>query len=111
MLEYTLYPNSEDPVIMSGWGLMSDWLKNLQKDPHVEVRIGKNRFSAIAEPLTDQVVAERLDELFKAMPRMKKMLETRDSITLDGSREKMLEMASRHPSFRLRREGGSIADQ
>ena len=34
-------------------GLKADWVRNLQSDPHVEVRVGARRLQATAEVVTD----------------------------------------------------------
>jgi deazaflavin-dependent oxidoreductase (nitroreductase family) len=39
--------------VVAGHGPGSDWLKNLQADPHVHVQVGRRRFQAQAELLVD----------------------------------------------------------
>jgi deazaflavin-dependent oxidoreductase (nitroreductase family) len=46
-------------TIASGWGVNSDWYKNLQKNPHVQVAVGRKRFRAIAQQLSS-IEAERM---------------------------------------------------
>lgn len=104
MLEYIPDPASKDPIIMSGWGDKSDWVKNILKNPTVTVCMRSKSFNTIAERLSDEEVANRLEDFFKNMPRMRHVLETRVGFKLDGTRETLLKMASLHPTFRLRRE-------
>jgi deazaflavin-dependent oxidoreductase (nitroreductase family) len=46
--------------VLSGSGLGSDWLRNLQADPHVQVQVGRRRFDARAEMVTDPVEHRRV---------------------------------------------------
>ena len=39
--------------MLSGGEHRSDWVKNLKADPHVELRIGKHTFPALARIVTD----------------------------------------------------------
>jgi len=39
--------------LLSGGEHRSDWVKNLKADPHVELRIGKHTFHALARVVTD----------------------------------------------------------
>ncbi len=45
--------------VMSGFGARTDWYRNLVADPRVEVRVGKRRWCAIAETVTDAKMRER----------------------------------------------------
>lgn len=38
-------------VIFSGWGVSSDWYRNLRANPNVSVQVGRKRFAATAEPV------------------------------------------------------------
>lgn len=40
--------------LLSGGGYDSDWVKNLQKNPNVSVRIGKHKFGGVARLVDDQ---------------------------------------------------------
>ena len=40
--------------VASGWGEKSQWLRNIQKTPEVEIRIGRRRFAARAERLGNE---------------------------------------------------------
>lgn len=41
-------------VVSSGWGEKADWLRNIQKNPDVQVQSGGQRFSATAERLAPE---------------------------------------------------------
>jgi deazaflavin-dependent oxidoreductase (nitroreductase family) len=46
--------------LLSGMGPASDWLRNLQADPHVAVQIGRRRFDALAETIVDPAEHRRV---------------------------------------------------
>lgn len=46
--------------VLSGTGPGSDWLRNLEADPHVHVRLGRARFDALAETIADPVEHRRI---------------------------------------------------
>jgi deazaflavin-dependent oxidoreductase (nitroreductase family) len=46
--------------VLAGMGPRSDWLRNLQADPHVRVQIGMSRFDAVAETVVDPVEYRRV---------------------------------------------------
>jgi deazaflavin-dependent oxidoreductase (nitroreductase family) len=50
--------------VLAGSGLRSDWLRNLRADPRVTVQIGRRRFEARAEVLTDPADHRRLLHLW-----------------------------------------------
>lgn len=101
MLEFIEHPTSGDPVILSGWGNKSDWVKNLRKQPRLQVNKGWRSYSALARELTLEEAADLLAGYFKLMPRMEKIMSLRAGVVLDGSRERLLELAAKHPSFHL----------
>lgn len=50
------YARDGDVVyVMSGFGERTDWIRNLVADPHVEVRIGRQRWAALAAIVSDPV--------------------------------------------------------
>jgi deazaflavin-dependent oxidoreductase (nitroreductase family) len=54
------------PYVLSGSGSSSDWLRNLQVEPHVLVQVGKRRYDARAELITDPVEHRRILMLWAA---------------------------------------------
>jgi deazaflavin-dependent oxidoreductase (nitroreductase family) len=46
--------------VLSGSGPGSDWLRNLQDDPHVQVQVGRRRFGAWAETIVDPAEHRRV---------------------------------------------------
>lgn len=46
--------------VVSGSGSGSDWLRNVRADPHISVQVGRRRFAAVAETITDPVEHRRI---------------------------------------------------
>jgi deazaflavin-dependent oxidoreductase (nitroreductase family) len=46
--------------VLSGMGPGSDWLRNLQADPRVQVQVGRRRFAARAETIVDPAEHRRV---------------------------------------------------
>lgn len=44
-------PDADTVIIASGWGEKADWFLNLQKNPQVDVQIGRRRFKAVSQRL------------------------------------------------------------
>lgn len=101
-LEYRREKGTGYAIITAGWGGNTDWRRNLQADPHVQVQIGRKKFSALAEPLTDTQVAEWLAEALRLNPRNAAMFSrwAGESVSLDHP-ESLLRAARVSPSYRL----------
>ena len=71
--------NGENIYLLSGGGLDSDWVKNLQRDAKVQVRIGKVSFDGIAklveDPGEDRLARELLATKYYRWKMGKKMNE------------------------------------
>jgi len=60
-----------DLYIGSARGTKADWFRNIQADPHVQVRVKSRRFQGVAEPITDRErIADFLEVRLKRHPRM-----------------------------------------
>jgi deazaflavin-dependent oxidoreductase (nitroreductase family) len=60
-----------DYFVGAARGLKADWVRNIQSNPQVEVRVGANRFRASAEVLTDaSEIADFLEIRLERHPRM-----------------------------------------
>jgi len=57
--------------IAAAMGLKADWIRNIQANPKVEVRVKSQRYSGFAEVYTDiKVIADFLDVRLQRHPRM-----------------------------------------
>jgi deazaflavin-dependent oxidoreductase (nitroreductase family) len=72
-LEYIREKETGYPIIMAGWGGKTDWRYNIVSNPHVHVQIGHEKFAAVAEPLNDAEITERLTEAMKVNPNSAKI--------------------------------------
>ena len=69
VLEVVRYdPASNVCVIASGWGEMSDWLRNIQKTPAVRITIGLRRSAARAVRLRPDEVQWELRDFARRHP-------------------------------------------
>lgn len=46
-------PLNDHFVIFSGWGIRSDWYRNVRSHPEVIITVGRRRMRAIARPVED----------------------------------------------------------
>jgi deazaflavin-dependent oxidoreductase (nitroreductase family) len=103
-LDFSRHKVTGEAVIMSGWGKASDWVKNINADPHVQAQIGRRIFAATAVPLSLDEAADVIEEYVAFTPSMKKIFEVRSGRSLDGSRENSLYTAGFFPGYRLMEE-------
>lgn len=103
-LEYRREAGTGHPIIMAGWGGNTDWKKNVEASPRVRVQVGRRRFEAVAEKLTDEEVAKFLTEAMHSSPRSG-LIWSRwagEPVTLDAP-QSILRAAKFFPSFRLKK--------
>ncbi|NIS82513.1 MAG: nitroreductase family deazaflavin-dependent oxidoreductase [Anaerolineales bacterium] len=61
VIEVMRYDKESDTYfIASGWGEKSDWFLNIQKNPHVQVIVGRRRFKAVAKLLPIEQAADEI---------------------------------------------------
>ena len=52
ILEVLLHDRAKDVYyVMAGWGVRSDWVKNIEKTPQVQIRVGRRQVCALARRL------------------------------------------------------------
>jgi deazaflavin-dependent oxidoreductase (nitroreductase family) len=82
-------------VVAAGWGTRSDWYRNLQAHPEVEVRIGRRRFRAIARPVSDpSSVADFLELRLARHPRMIGRILQMEGLPAEPTRVQLLDYAA-----------------
>ena len=76
-------------------GLKADWVRNIQADPHVEVRVGAKHFIGTAEVIDDPVkFADFMEVRLERHPRMVGfIMEKAHGLPRCPSREQLEEMA------------------
>jgi deazaflavin-dependent oxidoreductase (nitroreductase family) len=75
-------------------GSQADWFRNVQANPHVAVSVGRRKFSALAEPVTDpERVADFLAYRLKRHPLMiGLMMKFAHKLPMRPSRAQLLEL-------------------
>ena len=74
-------------------GQQSDWFRNIQVNPKVEVSVGRKTFHALAEPVTDpERVADFLAHRLKRHPLMIGLMMKLHHLPMRPSREQLLEL-------------------
>lgn len=101
-LEYIYDRENDRYRIAAGWGGHTDWYRNLSKDPHVCVQVGRRKFYAIAEKACDEEVARYMMQVSKRHPEMDKVWNRWSDRPLDGSFEGYVQAAKFFPSVWLK---------
>lgn len=64
-----------DTIVASARGVEADWFKNVLADPQVTVQLGRQRFAALAEPVTDPArIADFIELRLQRHPRMIRLI-------------------------------------
>ncbi len=92
-LQYELI--GSDYYVGAARGLIADWVRNIQTDPHVEVRVGARHFSANAEVVNDvSRFADFLEVRLERHPRMIGLImEKAHGVSRHPTREQLEELA------------------
>ncbi|HAV78781.1 MAG TPA: nitroreductase family deazaflavin-dependent oxidoreductase, partial [Anaerolineae bacterium] len=53
-------PQKGSYVVAAAWGRQSDWYKNIEAEPQVKIRVGRQRFPAFATTLSADDAAQHL---------------------------------------------------
>lgn len=85
----------EDYYLGAARGLKADWVRNIQSNPQVEVRVGAKQFVGIAEVVTDPAkFADFLEVRLERHPRMMGlMMEKAHGLPKRPSREQLVALA------------------
>ncbi len=80
-------PQSNSYLIASGFGVNSDWYRNLQKTPEVRIQVGRKVMRARAELLSPQESGEAMVQYARKHPLAAQQLSRVMGLTVDGSEE------------------------
>lgn len=94
--------NVDEYVVMTGWGRESQWYRNIQANPPVEVHVGHRRFTPVARFLSDDEAAEVLDAYATESPMDMKMLNKALGLQYDGTFEDLKRIVADRPMVGLR---------
>lgn len=100
-LEYSYDPATDTYIIMAGWGGKTDWFRNASANPQVEVWVGRRKFKARAERMTDSQAAAWLAEIIRLNPASKPIWERWGGEPITDSPEVLQRVAQKFPAFRL----------
>lgn len=79
-------------LIGAVFGMKTDWVRNIQADPHVQVRVKNKTFDGQAEICTNpEEIADFIQYRFDKHPRMIGMMMKLDGFTSKPSREELIE--------------------
>jgi deazaflavin-dependent oxidoreductase (nitroreductase family) len=76
--------HGDDPVIVSGYGRTSDWFRNVEAHPEVDVDWAGDRFTAIARILGPVEAAETFERYLRHHPKAAAAIVNRLAVPLDG---------------------------
>jgi deazaflavin-dependent oxidoreductase (nitroreductase family) len=60
--------STPDDVLSSGWGENSQWFKNIQQHPEVEIEVGGRRMRAVALRLSERQAEQELQDYARRHP-------------------------------------------
>jgi deazaflavin-dependent oxidoreductase (nitroreductase family) len=94
-----VYERHEDVVsIASARGSSADWLRNIQVNPRVRVRLGRKQFEGLAEITTNpQSIADYLQRQFDRNPRAFGAILGAEGLSIPPSRADLLVFAPKRP--------------
>jgi deazaflavin-dependent oxidoreductase (nitroreductase family) len=101
-LEYVYDKENDRYRVAAGWGGHTDWFRNLLRNPQVWVQVGRRKFDAIAEPASDEEVAEYMMYVSQRHPRMDRVWNRWTDRPVNGSFESYVYAAKFFPSVWLR---------
>ena len=104
-LEYGYDEQKKRYFLMSGWGEKSDWYRNAQANPRVQLWIGRQRSDGAARPATHEEVAQEMESILTIYPRAVNTWSIRSGVKYDGTRASLLRMAEAIPAMMVFTEG------
>ena len=88
VVEVARYDKSKDEyIVMSGYGEDSDWYRNLQKSPAIQVHVGRRRFTPSQRFLAPGEVHNEFVEYERRHRLIVRTLSKRLNVPYDGSKE------------------------
>lgn len=85
-------------MVASARGRSADWLRNLQANPKVSIRVGRRQFDAIAEAITDpEKIADYLQRQIERNPTMFGAILRSEGLSSRPSRADLVAFAPRRP--------------
>jgi deazaflavin-dependent oxidoreductase (nitroreductase family) len=95
-------PATDTYFVASGWGEKSDWFRNIQKTPEVEIQVGRRRLRAVAERLPLEEAEGELLDYARRHPTAIRSLARMIGYRISGSEEEIRALARRIPIVAFR---------
>jgi deazaflavin-dependent oxidoreductase (nitroreductase family) len=103
VLEVVKYePSSESYYIAAGWGEKSDWVKNIQADPHVHIQVGRQSMDSVAVQLTQDESEVVILDYAQRHPSAMKSLAGFMGYQMDGTEADFRELGRQLLMFALK---------
>lgn len=94
VLEVLLHDRTKDVYyVMAGWGERSDWVKNIEKTPQVEISVGRRHVHAIAKRLPPEEAESKVIAYGRQHPRLIRSLPRLLGYRTDGTEEDLRALA------------------
>jgi deazaflavin-dependent oxidoreductase (nitroreductase family) len=84
--------------VASARGPLADWLRNIQANPKVRVRVGQKQFEGLAEVTTDpEKIADYLQHQYERNPRAFGLILRAEGLSNPPSRADLLQFGPKRP--------------
>lgn len=94
LLEVLLHDRAKDVYyVMAGWGEQSDWVKNIEKTPQVEISVGHRHVRALASRLPSEEAESKVIAYARQHPRLIRYLPRLLGYRIDGTQEDLRALA------------------
>ncbi len=94
VLEVLLHDRTKDVYyVMAGWGERSDWVKNIEKTPPVQISVGRRHICALATRLPPEEAESRVIAYGRQHPRLIRSLPRLLGYRTDGTEEDLRALA------------------
>ena len=110
VLEVVHYdPATQECVVVAGWGEQTDWYRNLQAHPALEVQVGSTRYPPVQRFLTLEETYALFSDYQHVHPRGLRVILRRLGYGYHGSQEELRAIAQVIPAvaFRPPQQNGS----
>ena len=94
ILEVLLHDRAKDVYyVMAGWGEQSDWVKNIEKTPQVEISVGRRHVRALASRLPPEEAESKVIAYARQHPHLIRSLPRLLGYRTDGTEEDLRALA------------------
>ena len=100
-LEYLHDPSTDTYYLMAGWHGRTDWVRNIEKDPHVRIRVGRRESARLARILDDVESALVTQRWIARTPNLARILERDTGVRYRGTLVSAMEMAAHYTVLSL----------